>query len=97
MTVPALDCSCDTTWPLKTTVRLGSAAMIRLSTAKSELLGPLVNVATWPAGRKSIGPLPTLSLGVQLRMALGVVTVMVSVVGLVRLRVALPAATAGEP
>jgi hypothetical protein len=64
---------------------------------KSGLLGPFLNVALLAEGRKSIVPLPAGAVGTQLMIAEGLSTWIVSLVGLVMVRVAAPAVTVGTP
>ncbi len=71
--------------------------MIRFRMAKSAVLKPFWKVATLPDGRKSIAPGPSLLSGTQLTIALGVSTVIVSLVGPVTTRVTVPLAVVGLP
>src|SRR4051812_7110530 len=80
------------TLPLSWIARVRSLGTMRLRTMKSLTAAPLVKVAILPAGRKSIGGPPiALSVGVQVRIALGVVTTIVSVVAVLIWRTAAPA------
>ena len=76
--MPAESLSWLITRPLKSTRRLVSAGMIRFSTAKLVIVGSFWKVAVLPCGRKLIGPVPVLSVGVQLMIACGTLIVIVS-------------------
>src|SRR3954451_18946992 len=84
--------------PLSAIARDGSLGMMRLSTMKVGLLGPLMKVATLPAGRKSIGGPPmAASVGLHSKTALGESTRIVSLVAPVGMRVAAPQVTTWVP
>src|SRR5688572_29529345 len=86
------------TEPLNAIGRVGSAGKMRFRTAKSGLFGPFWKVATLPVGRKSIGAGPgRASSGFQSMIALVLSTVIVSLVGELLVRVAVPATTVAPP